>query len=247
MQGTDFTSKSQIFFLIKFLKEEEWADDLLAGSLYLNRVSWFKQCEKTGDRYEAVTNHVLPGEGVSITINGLDLTQGLIFAAFQDNWLNDYHLYCIYAVHSGNIDWSQIGPSDLELLLNQVAILPETIDKFGPYAVVIRNWSQFWKRVDAAAGGASFGYRRGFEKYYDPKMFNAMFEGTDALFHKRSEFAGEREYRFAFGVDMEDDEAHHLEIGDISDIAFKTPARRINADFASALRIAVRDKRPESA
>ena len=243
MQKTEFSARSQIFFLIKFFREEIWADELMSGTLYLNRVSWFKQCEKSGDRFEAVTNHVLPGEGVSIKVDGLDLSQAFVSATFQDNWLNGYHLFCVYAVHSGNIDWRQVSHGDLELLLDQVAIPQVTIDKFGPYAVVIRNWSQFWDRVDSAATDAGYEYRRAFVKYYDPKIYSGIFEGTDALFHKRSDFASESEYRFAFGIDKEDDGPRRIEIGDINDIAIKSPANQISGDFASALRVFVRDKK----
>ena len=63
-----------------------------------------------------------------------------------------------------------------------------------------------------------------------------MFKGADALFNKRTEFAHEQECRFAFKCDSINDGPRRLEIGDISDIAFKTPAKQINVDIAATLR-----------
>jgi len=53
-----------IWYLVKFCEKEEWADDFLKGSLYLNRLSYFKKKEAEDDdrfdKHEAIASWLQP-------------------------------------------------------------------------------------------------------------------------------------------------------------------------------------------
>jgi hypothetical protein len=102
-----------IWYLVKFCKEEKWADDFINGSLYLNRLSYFKKIEKSEDddrfdKYEAVALWLQPRKtSIKFTshpeldIHPKDLG-GPVSGSFDHH--NHLHLLCLYAIHTGSLN-----------------------------------------------------------------------------------------------------------------------------------------------
>ena len=224
---------SRILFFINFFEKQEYAQAFLEGKVFANRLSAFKRSEgedTTGriDPDEG-TSSWLQGENLTLVLNDMDLSAGLITLQIQLDFLSDFHLFCMHAVHGGDVDLETISNDNIEVL-REAILVDDACLSLGSYAVVIADAPAFMSRIDGAC--AEHGYRAAgrLVKYYDPDTFHGNFDGLEAVFWKQTEFSFQREFRIAIDTHTSGEDPLILEIGEISDIAFPIAASDVNGE-----------------
>ena len=221
---------THIFFLCKFLDNDEYASYFMNGRLYANRLSYFQNLEepdhaRRSDRHEGIIAWGQPGI-IKVEINGHDISNDLDApASLSSNRLGDFNVACM---HAGYIRKSDSVPTGDVSQIRKQLLIPEECRKFGPLAVLIRNGPEFLHRVKSAARLRHYGEAHGLVEYYDPLTFNGFFPGISGAFRKQEKFTSEREYRIVFETGSIGSEAIVLEIGDIGDIAMCSTVDEIN-------------------
>lgn len=100
----------RIFFLVRFFDNPDHADDFVRGRIFANSLSRFKQIEgddRSGrmDRNEGTAASFQPDKGGRLVINGMDISDDLAGPLqIQMSWLNPINIFCIHAVHSGDLN-----------------------------------------------------------------------------------------------------------------------------------------------
>ncbi len=101
-----------IWYLMKFFEREDWADQFMAGHLYLNTLGYFKGMESAsttdrGDPTEAVSMWLQPNDVVmTLRVPALGLrtviTEKDLAAPIQASsaYHEQLHLLCLYAFHT---------------------------------------------------------------------------------------------------------------------------------------------------
>lgn len=223
----------KLFALLKFFENERHARDFISGKLYLNRLSYFKTMEERQDvnrrdRHEGVTQWLQPDQ-IQIEINGHDITPDLAGpVSIQMNGLDQFHVLCMSALHSGELDLSQLAAEDIGLLRQQLEI-DDACHFLGRYTVIVRDLRHFIDRIEGATKLRGWRGHRGLVKYYDPEIFHGGWEGVEPIFRKRDEYRHQNEYRFAFDTGNQGTDPAVLAIGDLSDITDCVPTRRFNS------------------
>ena len=238
-----------ILFLIKFFDEEEHATAFLEGTLFARRLRCFKEMEDAdgrGDKYEGA---IMPStSGLTVTLEATDVETGEVVdkitmtegdfegpPVMQPEWFDHVNVFCMYAGHSGNFEY--ICPENADEFKRQLE-LPEDYLHMGEHAVVIKNTTEFLKRVDAAVKKSGYGLRRGLVRYYDPEIGTPVFASdVDTIFSKRLSYQHQKEYRFAIDKGDLGCDPITLDIGPIGDIAFQMQA----SEFNSSLRLQFHD------
>ena len=238
-----------IFFFSKIFENKEHADDFVRGSLFANRLSYFKRIEKRegrGDNYEGA---IMPRlDGLSITLTCTDIETSEVseitipeedFAAppiIQPTWLDHFNVFCMYAGYSDA--FKEISTDNLQCFQKQLEI-PEKCTRLGRYAVLIKNVTEFIRRVRVAAERENYEIWWRLLRYYDPEVGTPRLESSlDSIFSKSKEYEYQREFRFA--IDNGSVGRNHiiLDIGEIDDITMCMDSREINRQ------IDIRIKRP---
>ena len=238
-----------IFFFAKIYEKEEHADAFIRGSLFANSLRYFKRIENRdgrGDKYEGA---IIPRlDGLSITLTCTDIETGEVseitipeedFAAppiIQPTRLDHFNVFCMYAGYSGA--FKEISTDNLQCFQKQLEI-PEECTKLGRYAVLIKNVTEFIKRVRVAAERENYEIWWRLLRYYDPEVGTPRLESSlDSIFSKSKEYEYQREFRFA--IDNGSVGRNHiiLDIGEIDDITMCMDSREINRQ------IDIRIKRP---
>ena len=238
-----------IFFFAKIYKNEEHADTFIKGSLFANRLCYFKQIENRdgrGDKYEGAivpkldelcftltSKDIQTGEVTEITIPEDDFAGPTIILP---KWFDHINLFCMYSGYSGGTE--KISADNLHCLKKQLEI-PEDCTKLGRYAVLIKNPREFIRRVRFGAERENYRICWRFVRYYDPEVGTPRLESSlDSIFSKSKEYEYQREFRFA--IDNGSVGRNHiiLDIGEIDDITMCMDSREINRQ------IDIRIKRP---
>jgi hypothetical protein len=215
---------STIFIFIKSFTRKKYSQDFLDGKLFFNRLSYFKGLEDEGsatrgDKYEAVVDW-RQADKVKLTIsfNGNSFDINDLTAPFyaQATGLNDMHVFCLYAAHSGNLVDTEVDGS--ETIKGKLRV-PTELSRFGEHAVIITEPASFIERVASAIKSKTQWGTAGLVEYYDPDTFSGEFSVRDALFRKREEFSYQSEYRFAFSTNTTGSDSISLDIGSLRDIA----------------------------
>ena len=233
-----------LYFFVKIYKEEKWANDLMAGRLYANRLSYFRRAEKAeevglyqGDPDEGSIVHQRHSID-KLMIGKQDMTNDVVQIRIQMDWMKHLNLFCVYAGHSGSFE--EISQDNLVAFRKQIELSDEML-RFGNYAVVVSNTSEFINRVENAVKVQNFALYRGLVKYYDPGVESVeLGHGLLPVLYKPGVFKYQKEYRFVIGTGTVGEESITLDIGDISDIAVKMDADEING----SLNVNLPDERP---
>ena len=221
-----------IIFFVKFYENSLWAEDFTHGKLFCRTVREIKELEDNSnsgraDKNEGTIAWLQPDQGY-LEINGRDLTADLAGATqIKRNWLDDVHLFCVYAADRGNFD---LPAKDIEELRQQL-LVSEGAQTLGEHAVVVRDIPEFIRRVKSAAQPKGYGVASGLVRYYDPESFHGNFRDVEALFWKQSQYSQQREYRFAIWAGNQSTRHMFLEIGDISDITIRYKTTELNETF----------------
>ena len=222
------------FFLVKFFGKATYADDFVHGTIFANRLSWFKQAEEGSesgrmDQHEGTTILLQPGN-CRIEINGMDMSDDLAGPVQgQMNWLNHLNLFCLHAAHSGDLDLANLSNDNIETLRQQLTI-PDKCLSLGKYAVVVKKVPEFIRRMRDSALAKGYGIKYGLVKYYDPETFHGHFDGEEAAFRKQNRYRFQREFRFAMNSGSLGEEPLVMDIGDISDITLQLESSELNGE-----------------
>ena len=231
-----------IFFLAKFFSDEQHAEQLLRGSLYANRLAYFRNLEGDGNRADAYEGvGLLRGDiELSVSINGSQTERILVPERelaepieVRMNWTEHVNLFCMHAAHSGGYSDIPVGRVD-QFKKEQIEIPRECLD-FGEHAVVITNVPEFVERVRNAVRDTE-GYRLvgRLVRYSDEPSIDVT--GSDTIFHKREHYKKQREYRFAVFTGSDICDPLILETGDLRDIAIRCDSAEINAGIQVSFR-----------
>jgi hypothetical protein len=218
-----------IFFFVKVFTKKAHAEDFLRGTLYSNRLAFFKKLDENAkanrsDRHEAVVGWYQPHK-ISLNLNGREIKDLAAPVSLQMVQHNDLNVFCIYAAHSGPFE--AVTDENIFDLRDHLKI-PFDCLELGDYAVVVTQAKTFIDRVTGTVKEEGFGLKAGLVEYYDPSVFSGSFSEDEAVFRKRKEFQHQREYRFSFDTGIPGDEPLKLKIGDISDIALLCSTSEVN-------------------
>lgn len=218
-----------IFFFVKIFSEKSYAEEFLKGSLYSNRLAFFKKLDETaqanrGDKHEAVVGWYQPDQ-IRLVLNGHEFKDLAAPISLQKVLHDELNVFCIYAAHSGH--FKEVTDENIFDLRDHLRI-PSSCLMLGDYAVVVRQAQSFIDRVVSAVKDKNYGLKAGLVEYYDPSLFSGSFSDDEAVFRKRKEFEHQREYRFSFETGISGNNPIKLEIGDISDIALICETSEVN-------------------
>ena len=225
---------SRVFLLVKFFGNKDHADEFVRGSVFCNRLSRFREGESddaTGriDKHEG-TNIWLQPENARLQLNGFDMSDDLAGPiAIQMNWLNQLHLFCLHAAHSGDLDLENPTGRTVDALRREM-LIPEACFALGEHAVVIRDVPEFIRRMHLAAQVQGYRIAKGLVRYYDPDTFHGHFREVESVFWKQAEYSYQREFRFLIDTRMPGGGPLRLEIGDISDITLQLRSSELNGE-----------------
>ena len=217
--------KKPEYFLVKMFASEDYAKAFQRGKLYANRLSFFRNLETggRGDPHEGVfalsdkgvltLTATFPDGSDTITLTEKDFAGPPLLMPDSVGFLN---IFCMHMAHCREFALSTAGPATRVKLDLQI---PEVcIQEFGPYAVIITHPGEFYARVKRLDELQSRNWRHGPVEYTDAPW--TLIHSIKAAFYKAPDFSYQREYRFAFDINTDSDEAVCLEIGDIRDISF---------------------------
>lgn len=211
------------FVLVKFLAEEAYVRDLLAGRIYANRLSWFRRIEASddaarGDQHEDVVAWYQPDRGV-LRLDGVDIMPYIDRPIeFHSNKLDHLDLFCTtYGSIEDEVLNSLVdeGPEELSNTL----VVSKDLRSLGQYAVVIRDIGEFIRRMKEAADTRGYVIGQRPVDYYDPGSYHGATSLTEAVFRKQDRYRYQNEFRFVIHTQRAGDQPIILEIGDIRDIA----------------------------
>ena len=222
--------KRTIFFFAKVFEKKEYAEALLDGKLYINRLSYFRKIEEEdgsnrSDRYEGVINWLQPDK-VSIKINEFEIDPKDLVepVSIQMNYHGNLNVFCIYAAHNGGFE--NVTDESLPDFRKQLEISDDCL-RLGDYAVLVTKPREFAHRVKEAVQRKGYGMKAKLVDYYNPDEFSGTFT-EEEVFKKRIEFQHQSEYRFSINTGLPGDGPLTLEIGDIRDIAHLCDTSSIN-------------------
>lgn len=229
-----------IIFLVKIYQSAEHADAFVGGTMYANRLSYFKKIGDTGGvRGDADEGAIFlsqnglfinlwrqdstKGEADKIVISENDLAAPVVI---HPRWWDHLNLFCMYAGHTGSFD--RLTDQNLHEF-RQHLLIPDDCVELGTHAVVITNTPEFFKRVKV--GVERMGYRvwGRLVKYYDADVgMEPTYRDMESLFLKRKEYEYQKEYRLAIDTDTIGTNPICLDIGSIEDISIRINTEDIN-------------------
>ena len=205
-----------IVSLMKILRCEKYVEDFLDGKLYCNTVGYFR--DEDYDEFEGADFlHPTTLRLGSYTIPEEDLAGPVIL---YSNFVSDLNVFCMFA-------WRLPKVGDADVLIDpesQLGSIKTCIADFGPYTVLVKNTSEFFRRVGLAVARRGNGVLSGAHdavRYINPDTFRT--NPTEPLrtpLFKQQRFAHQKEYRFVFQTGRQPAGPLELPIGDIRDIAF---------------------------
>jgi len=229
-------------FFIKFFQEEKFADQFVAGELYLNTLAYFKSIESESDdgrldSTEAIAHWWQPDDiliklnmpGIGETeISKKDLAAPVSMSFDYHNYVN---LLCLYAMHitgfsvldGGKIDCSN---SSIEELRRQLRI-DERCLKFGRYAVVI-NAVPFMTRLKEVLTSQGRRFKYKLVEYYDDTVFHGAIPTDEIPFRKQKRFSYQQEFRICVYPKVMIKAPITIKIGNISSMCGKVESTQLN-------------------
>ena len=220
-----------IWYFIKFFEKEEYAEQFIKGTLYLNRLSYFQQLENScadgrSDTTEAVAIWLQPPDfimesnipGVGSTTISKDDLDGPVSMSYSD--YNNLHVLCLYAVHTtgfAKIDGKlELAESEAAELQRQVTIDDRCL-KFGPFAV-INPAVPLLSQVKKALQRMGQWFEGKLVEYYDDETFHGEIAPKDIPFKKQKRFSYQNEFKICVQTKTSGNDPLLIANGDISHI-----------------------------
>jgi hypothetical protein len=230
-----------IWHLVKFCAEESHADRFVAGDLFMNRLSFFKQLEAEfddgrPDSTEAVAMWWQPHDfSMTLTVPGIGETTitkadlaGPVSMAFDHH--NYFHIFCMYAVHThgfASVDGKfNCTPEEAEELRRQIRI-DERCLRFGKFAVVTPA-VPFLAQLKGALQHQCWRGSGKLVRYYDEETFHGEIKIEDIPFSKQKRFSYQQEFRICIEPKTFDRDPVTINIGSIAAISAKIESLRLS-------------------
>ena len=239
----------QIWFLVKFFKEEKHANDFLAGKLFLNRLSYFRKQEDEcsdgrSDTTEAIKMWLQPFDvQMSLSVPGIgtakitpkDWAAPVSFVNANADYL---HVFCMYAIYTSEPLSNSTTIEDKQRLaqeLKRKLSIDDRCMKFGRFAVIVPA-HQFLNQMQEQLRIQKYIFQAKLVDYYDEKSFNGEFSNSDVPFKKQVRFAYQREYRIAVAPSSLASTPITIDIGPIDNLlAKKVESAGLNTILQSAV------------
>lgn len=219
-----------IVFLAKLFSEPQHADDFIRGKLYANTLRYFRNIEGDSTRGDPEEGAIMPQlEGLAIELTSTNPTTGGVdkititkddLAAppvIRPRWFERINLFCMYAARTGQ--FTTVSEKNIADFQKQLE-MPEDCQEFGSHAVLIKNTSEFIRRVSLAAENKEFKIHSGLVQYYDPDIGTPPIHSPiQTLFLKRRMYEFQKEWRLAIDTGTTTDSPIIFDIGEIEDIA----------------------------
>ena len=219
-----------IVFLAKVFSEPQHADDLIRGKLYANTLRYFRNIEGDSTRGDPEEGAIMPqledlaieltstnpttGEVDKITITKNDLAAPPVM---RPRWFEHINLFCMYAARTGQ--FTTVSEQNIAGFQKQLE-MPKDCQEFGGHAVLIKNPSEFIRRVNLAAEKKEYKVHSGLVQYYDRDIGTPPIHSPiQTLFLKRKIYEYQKEWRLATDTGTTTDCPIILDIGGIEDIA----------------------------
>lgn len=220
--------KDHVFLLGKVFNKEAYADDFISkGRFICNTLNYFKNYEdkeknNIGDVFEGIGRRVTTSSGATLQVNGHDIDYKELH--FHSNKHLNMNAFCLYGPNTKEDE--NITLESIEELIR----IQEDARNLGEYFVVIHNAAEFIRRMNEHLYTLEFQFKSGCVEY---KELTEDFEiPSDQIgFIKANEYSHQKEFRYLIDTGRNTDEAIFLEIGSISDIAFKIPIDDFNKHF----------------
>lgn len=230
-----------IQYLIKFFKEEAYANRFMAGELYLNTLSHFREMENERDdgrpdSAEGIATWWQPDDIiVRLSAPGIgetEITKKDLAAPVSTSFT--YHdgvnVFCSYAVYLTGFQFTdhkiQCSENQAEEIRRQWRIDQRCL-KFGRFAVVTPA-GPFMSKLRASLMREGRKFEHKLVRYYDETTFHGAFPVAEIPFWKQKRFSYQREFRVCVYPKLIQNLAFTINIGDISDICRKEDAARLN-------------------
>ena len=205
-----------IVSLMKILPCKEYVECFLDGKLYCNTVRYFR--DEGYDEFEgAAFLHPTDLHISSHAFRVEDLAGPVILKL---NVVANLNVFCMFSWRVPKVGDDKIMV-DLE---SQLGSITDCIADFGPYSVVVKNTTEFFRRVELAIKQrrrAVLAGVRGVVRYFNADTHRSSLDELLKIpLFKQERFAHQKEYRFVFQTGREPAGPLVLPIGDIRDIAF---------------------------
>ena len=199
-----------IVFLAKVFSEPQHAGDLIRGKLYANTLRYFRNIEGDSTRGDPEEGAIMPQlEDLAIELTSTNTTTGEV-----DKITN---LFCMYAARTGQ--FTTVSEQNIAGFQKQLE-MPKDCQEFGSHAVLIKNPSEFIRRVNLAAEKKEYKVHSGLVQCYDRDIGTPPIHSPiQTLFLKRKIYEYQKEWRLAIDTGTTTDCPIILDIGGIEDIA----------------------------
>ena len=205
-----------IVSLMKILPCKEYVECFLDGMLYCNTVRYFR--DEGYDEFEGAA--FLHPTDLHISAHAFRVEDLAGPVILKLNVVANLNVFCMFSWRVPKVGDDKIR-IDLE---SQLGRITDCKDDFGPYTVVVKNTTEFFRRVKMAIKERRREVRagvRGVVRYINPDTHRSNLDELLKIpLFKQERFEHQREYRFVFQTDREPAGPLVLPIGDIRDIAF---------------------------
>lgn len=215
---------TEIIYFIKFLSEEEYADDFINGNLRFGTLGSFKGGDPKdgrGDRGEGLIFLLQSNDIKSVSIGRDTINADYINnIEIHSQQLDDVNLLSLFSVIEKN---------------GNIRKIDSRCRKFGQWAVLL-NPNQFIERLTEVCRTKSKNLLHQLMHYSDDATRSRQTDLISSLFVKDKSYSYQNEYRFALThpTDSEDrGKVYHLNIGDISDFSAKCRTDNIIRTFSN--------------
>ena len=229
------------FSLAKIVECDQFAEEFLNGSLFMNTLRFFRDLEDSaagGLRGDALDGDygVFDPKRIRMTVGGRDINgeeeEELVSIRIVPNQSLASVVLCLHSMDSRGFAGLRIDEDRTAALR-----IDERNFALGSKMVLIKKPGEFIRRVSVGLDGATragklLSYTSGIVQYQD-EGFHGAFPKDELAFVKRAQFSHQREYRvFAqpTGVEIEDPQPKpvRLEVGSLRDIAILTTPQEFN-------------------
>lgn len=234
-----------IWYLIKIFTEEAHADAFMEGTLYMNRLEYFKGLEGAGsdgrgDVNEAVMMWHQPGHlHMTLNISGIgevqlgpkDWAAPMSLSLKRKNHIPIFCMYAIWTDELGELLGEKEQKKFIEDLKRKMRV-EERCLQFGAYAVIV-SAVPFMTQLEESLQRQCRLSLSSLVEYYDETTFDGVFAESKALFMKQSKFAYQNEFRVALISEPIDTGPIKVNIGSLRGCAVKVEASKINENFGN--------------
>lgn len=222
--------KTTYYSFIKIFENLNHAERFIEGQLHMKKVRYFqeykdKNGELRGDKYEGVKSILHPKNMKDVYIDDKKIVDSKSLdplITYDNNTLNK-NAYCMYSLSSKG--FTSISSENINEFKKALEI-HEKCFGLGSHCVVIKNITEFIKRIKKSLTKVNLGYKIRPVEYFNERDINGYLPSKDLGFQKRNMFSIQNEYRIL--LDRAEEGPYNLEIGNISDIAVIMKPQDVN-------------------